>query len=313
MSEGFDPQPVSLSARDHANAMTVDVEEYFQVSAFEQHIDFEQWARMPARVEASTDRILALFELARVKATFFTLGWVAERHPTLVRRIVDAGHELASHGQNHVRVINQDRPTFAADIRRAKDVLEQTGGQEVTGYRAASFSIGRSNLWALDELAAAGYRYSSSIYPGTHDAYGMPEAPRFVFRHRPGGLLEVPVTTAEVGGRRLPCAGGGFFRLYPYALTRRLLQRVNRSDDQPVVFYFHPWEIDPDQPHVPGVNAKTRFRHYLNIARVEPRLQRLLADFAWDRMDRVFPVGNAANARADAPNPTDESRPASTA
>lgn len=287
----WQPEAISRPTRVSANAMTVDVEEYFQVSAFEQHIAFEQWARMPSRVEASTDRILAMFELAGVSATFFTLGWVAERHPALIRRIVDAGHELASHGQNHVRVINQDRDTFGADIRQAKAVLEDTGGQAVKGYRAPSFSIGATNLWALDELAAAGYRYSSSIYPGTHDAYGMPGAPRFPFRPGPGSrLIEIPVTTVEIGGRRLPCAGGGFFRLYPYRATRAALRRVNRRDRQPTVFYFHPWEVDPEQPRVPGLDPRRRFRHYLNIHRVEPRLRRLLADFRWDRMDRVFAV-----------------------
>lgn len=289
------PEPMPRPARVDANAMTVDVEEYFQVSAFEQHIHFDQWARMPSRVEASTDRILAMFELADVRATFFTLGWVAERHPQLVRRIVAAGHELASHGQNHVRVINQDRETFGADIRRAKAVLEDTGGQAIKGYRAASFSIGATNLWALDELAEAGYVYSSSIYPGTHDAYGMPQAPRFAFHARANGLLEIPVTTVAVAGRRLPCAGGGFFRLYPYSATRAALRRVNRRDGQPTVFYFHPWEIDPEQPRVPGLDAKRRFRHYINIDRVEPRLRRLLSDFRWDRMDRVFPVDDTTD------------------
>ncbi|WP_423823456.1 XrtA system polysaccharide deacetylase [Salinisphaera sp. SPP-AMP-43] len=289
-SKDWQPQAVPPPARVTANAMSVDVEEYFQVSAFEQHVSFEQWARMPSRVEASTDRILAMFELADIRATFFTLGWIAERHPRLIQRIADAGHEIASHGQNHVRAINQDRNTFGADIRQAKNVLEQISGQEVKGYRAASFSIGASNLWALDELAEAGYRYSSSIYPGTHDAYGMPEAPRFAFHHRPEGLLEIPVTTVELGGRRLPCAGGGFFRLYPYAATKAALKRVNARDSQPALFYFHPWEVDPDQPRVPGLDARRRFRHYLNIARVEPRLHRLLSDFSWDRMDRVFSV-----------------------
>lgn len=286
------PGPTSVSA----NAMSVDVEEYFHVSAFEQYITRNQWARIPSRVEASVDRILALFEQAGVKATFFTLGWVAERHPDLIRRIVSAGHELASHGQNHVRVIHQDRRTFAEDIRRAKATLEDISGQAVRGYRAASFSIGADNLWALDELAEAGYGYSSSIYPGVHDAYGMPEAPRFVFRPGSSRLIEIPVTTVELAGRRLPCAGGGFFRLYPYAATRAALRRVNRRDGRPAIFYFHPWEIDPEQPRVTGLDAKRRFRHYLNIRRVEPRLQRLLADFRWDRVDRVFDVEGEAEA-----------------
>jgi polysaccharide deacetylase family protein (PEP-CTERM system associated) len=285
-----EPQPAAVTA----NAMSVDVEEYFQVSAFERQIDFAQWGRMPSRLEAGLDRILAMFELAGIRATFFTLGWLAERYPQLIRRIVAAGHELASHGQNHVRVINQDRTAFAADIRKAKAVLEDTGGQAVQGYRAASFSIGAANLWALDELAEAGYTYSSSIYPGAHDAYGMPGAPRFAFRPRASGLLEIPVTTVELAGRRLPCAGGGFFRLYPYVLTRIALRRVNQHDGQPAVFYFHPWEVDPGQPRVPGLDRKRRFRHYLNLHRVEARLRRLLVDFQWDRMDRVFAVDTSA-------------------
>lgn len=296
----WNPEPMPRPTRVTANAMSVDVEEYFQVSAFEQHIAFEQWTRMPSRVEASTDRILAMFELAGVRATFFTLGWVAERHPQLIRRIIERGHELASHGQNHVRVFNQDRKTFAADIRRAKAVLEDTGGQRIKGYRAASFSIGADNLWALDELAEAGYIYSSSIYPGAHDAYGMREAPRFAFRTGAPGLTEIPITTVELAGRRLPCAGGGFFRLYPYLATRAALRRVNRHDGQPAVFYFHPWEVDPGQPRVPGLDAKRRFRHYLNIGRVEPRLRRLLTDFHWDRLDRVFAIDGGADHPASA-------------
>ncbi|MDA3922477.1 MAG: DUF3473 domain-containing protein [Salinisphaera sp.] len=270
------------------NAMTVDVEEYFQVAAFENHVPSDRWAHIPSRVEASIDRILALFELAGVQATFFTVGWVAERHPTMIRRIVDAGHELASHGMNHVRVFRQDRPTFAADIRQSKQVLEDIGGQRIKGYRAATFSIDQRNLWALDELADAGFEYSSSIYPGTHPAYGMPEAQRFAFRVADGRMLEVPITTAEVAGRRMPCAGGGFFRLYPYALTRQFLRGVNRGDGESAVFYFHPWEVDADQPRVPGVSFKTRIRHYLNIHRVESRLEKLLGDFGWGRMDQIF-------------------------
>lgn len=297
----FDPQPLNqVASHDGApvNAMSVDVEEYFQVSAFESHIASADWAKMASRVEGSTDRLLDLFAQADVQATFFTLGWVAERHPALVRRIVDAGHELASHGQNHVRVTQQDRAAFGADIRRSREVLEQTGGVAVRGYRAASFSIGADNLWALDELAEAGYVYSSSIFPGHHDAYGMPEAPRFAFRHRPGGLIELPITTATIGPRRLPCAGGGFFRLYPYALTRRLLRRVNRDEGRATIFYLHPWEIDTEQPRMPDLPMRTRFRHYVNIGRVESRLQRLLSDFTWDRMDRVFNIDGLTDAEA---------------
>jgi len=298
MSEAFIGADSNTSGANSVNAMSVDVEEYFQVSAFENHVAFDRWSHMPSRVEASVDRILALFELAGVQATFFTVGWIAQRHPEMVRRIAAGGHEIASHGMNHVRVINQDRPTFAADIRQAKDVLEQTVGTAVTGYRAATFSIGRDNMWALDELAAAGFSYSSSIYPGPHDSYGMPEAPRFAFRCSANGILEIPMTTADVGGRRWPCAGGGFFRLYPYALTRALLRKVNTTDQRPVLFYLHPWEVDPDQPRVPGLSRRTQFRHYLNIDRVEPRMRRLLNDFRWDRMDRVFADAIAAGTAA---------------
>ncbi|NNF16581.1 MAG: DUF3473 domain-containing protein [Gammaproteobacteria bacterium] len=268
--------------------MSVDVEDYFQVSAFERVIPRSDWPRWELRVEANTDRVLQLFDDAGIKATFFMLGWVAERCPELVRRIVAGGHELASHGYQHTRVVNQNQAEFAADIRKTKRMLEDISGQEISGYRAASYSIGRDNLWALDELQAAGYRYSSSIYPINHDLYGMPEAPRFAFLTGTNGLLEIPVTTAKYAGKNLPCGGGGYFRLLPYFLYRRALQRVNKQDQQPGVFYFHPWEVDPEQPRVPGISAKTRFRHYLNLHRMSVRLQRLIRDFKWDRMDRVF-------------------------
>ncbi|MES1930697.1 polysaccharide deactylase family protein [Salinisphaera dokdonensis CL-ES53] len=279
-------QPISSDV----NAMTVDVEEYFQVSAFEQHVDKARWHCFPSRVEASMDRVLALFELAGIRATFFVLGCIAVRHPAMVRRLVAAGHEVASHGMSHVRVTNQTRQAFSADVRESRERLEQISGAPVQGYRAASFSISAENLWALDVLADAGFKYSSSIYPGAHPAYGMPGAPRFAFTNGENGIVEIPVTTVEMAGRRLPCAGGGFFRLYPYALTRRAFRRLNARDGQPGLFYFHPWELDPDQPRVPGVNLKTRIRHYLNLGRTEQRLARLLSDFNWDRMDRVFPV-----------------------
>lgn len=270
------------------NALTVDVEDYFQVSAFEPHIHRSDWDSIPCRVERNMDRILDLFAEQGVHATFFTLGWVAERYPHLVRRIVDEGHELASHGYEHVRVINQDSAAFEADVTRTKQLLEDLGGVEVKGYRAASYSIGEKNLWALDVLHEAGYRYSSSIYPIKHDLYGMPSAPRFAFRPKPDGILEIPVTTVMVGGRKLPCGGGGYFRLFPYRLSRWAMKRVNDQDRQACLFYFHPWEIDPDQPRQQGLPLKTRFRHYLNLGRTEGRLRRLLRDFRWDRMDRVF-------------------------
>ena len=271
------------------NAMTVDVEDYFQVSAFEGHIDRAQWDTLPCRVEVNTDRILALFAMAGVKATFFTLGWVAERYPALIRRIVDGGHELASHGYSHVRVTQQQPAEFRADVEKTKKLLEDIGGVAVKGYRAPSYSIGAGNLWALDELAEAGYRYSSSIYPVRHDLYGMPEAPRFAFRPRgEAGILEVPITTLRLGSRNLPCGGGGFFRLYPYAVSRWALRHVNQSEGQSGMFYFHPWEIDVGQPRQAGLGMKTRFRHYLNLGRMESRLRALLDDFNWDRMDRIF-------------------------
>jgi polysaccharide deacetylase family protein (PEP-CTERM system associated) len=286
----FITEALPAVAKTPLNAMTVDVEEYFQVSAFEAHIDPRRWAHIPSRVAASMDRILALFELAGVKATFFTLGCIAQAHPSMIRRMAAAGHEIASHGMRHVRVINQDWRTFHADVAQSRDVLEQISGTPVAGYRAASYSIGARNLWAHDVLAEAGFTYSSSIYPGRHDAYGMPEAPRFAFRAKPGGILEIPVTTVALGRHRLPCAGGGFFRAYPYALTKWALSRVNQRDGRAALFYFHPWEIDPGQPRLPNLPPKTRFRHYLNLGRVEARLQRLLSDFRWQRMDRVFPI-----------------------
>ena len=269
--------------------MTVDVEDYFQVSAFERYIAREDWQRLPQRVERNTDRVLALFARHGVKATFFMLGWIAERYPQLLRRIVDEGHELASHGYAHVRVTQQTPDEFYEDIRRTKQLLEDISGIAVRGYRAASYSIGATNLWALEVLQRAGYAYSSSIYPIHHDLYGMPEAPRFAFRPQgAAGLLEVPVTTVAVGGRKLPCGGGGYFRLLPYTLSRWAIRRVNQQDGQACVFYFHPWELDPQQPRVPGIDYKTRFRHYLNLNRMERRLRALLRDFQWDRMDRVF-------------------------
>ena len=271
------------------NAMTCDVEDYFQVSAFAPYIDRDSWPTRECRVEANMERILAIYERHGVKATFFTLGWIAERYPGMVRNIVAAGHELASHGYGHLRASDQSRTQFDNDIRSSKTLLEDIGGQAVLGYRAPSFSIGHANLWALEALQEAGYRYSSSIYPIAHDHYGMPDAPRFAFYpHGPDGLLEVPVTTVNMLGRNLPAGGGGYFRLLPYALSRWMMQKVNREDRQPALFYFHPWELDPGQPRPQGLDAKSRFRHYVNIERMEGRLEQLARDFAWDRMDRIF-------------------------
>ena len=269
------------------NALTIDVEDYFQVSAFAPYIERGKWDSRECRVEANVDRILALLAEHDVKATFFTLGWVAQRYPELVRRIVKGGHELASHGYGHERVSDLSESEFFEDICRAKTLLEDIGGVRVQGYRAPSFSIGSTNLWALDTLQRAGYSYSSSIYPIQHDHYGMPDAKRFAHQIR-DGLLEVPPTTVRMFNRNLPSSGGGYFRLLPYSLSRWMLRQVNNKDGSPAVFYFHPWEIDVDQPRVPGIGFKTRFRHYVNIGRMERRLSRLLQDFRWDRMDHIF-------------------------
>ncbi len=269
------------------NALTIDVEDYFQVSAFAPHIDRANWDSCECRVERNVGRILEMLAAKDVRATFFTLGWIAERYPQLVRRIVDAGHEIASHGYGHERASDLTESAFMQDITRSKALLEDLCGAEVRGYRAPSFSIGEGNLWAFDCLAQAGYRYSSSIYPIRHDHYGMPDAPRFAHEVRPG-LLEVPITTLRMFNRNMPSSGGGYFRLLPYPLSRWMLGRVNRQDAQSGVFYFHPWEIDVDQPRVPGISSKTRFRHYVNINRMEQRLGRLLGDFSWGRMDEIF-------------------------
>lgn len=287
------------SLPEKVNAMTVDVEDYFQVSAFERHVQRSAWDSTPMRVEANVDRILALFEQRGVKATFFTLGWVAERHPAMVQRIVAGGHELASHGWEHIRVTNQQPEAFREDVVRTKALLEDIGGVAVNGYRAASYSIGAGNLWALDVLADTGYLYSSSIAPIRHDLYGMPEAPRFAFAAAGGRLTEIPVTTLTLAGRNINCGGGGWFRLFPYGFSRWALRRINRAEGESGLFYFHPWEIDPEQPRPAGLPLRTRFRHYLNLGRMEQRLQRLLGDFRWDRMDRVFGPAIAANQAAD--------------
>ena len=269
------------------NALTIDVEDYFQVSALSPHIPRSEWDERECRVERNVDRILELLNEGGARATFFTLGWIAERYPRLVRKIVSEGHELASHGFSHQRASDQEESAFYADISSAKRILEDISGVGVRGYRAPSFSIGTGNRWAFECIRRAGYDYSSSIYPIRHDHYGMPDAPRFVHRvHQ--DLVEVPVTTARLFRHNLPAGGGGYFRLMPYPISHWLLNRVNRVDCQPAVFYFHPWEIDPCQPRIRGIGLKTRFRHYVNLGRTERRLKRLLADFRWGRLDEVI-------------------------
>ena len=278
--------------------MTCDVEDYFQVSAFAPHIDRASWPTRECRVEANIERILALMADGDVKATFFTLGWIAERYPEMVKRIAAAGHEVASHGYGHLRASDQDLAEFTQDITSSKKLLEDLTGQQVRGYRAPSFSIGTANLWALDALLDAGYQYSSSIYPVEHDHYGMPDAPRFAFYpNGADGLLEIPITTVKMGQRNLPAGGGGYFRLFPYALSRWMMRKVNVEENQSAIFYFHPWELDPGQPRPDGVDLKSRFRHYVNLGRTEQRIKALTRDFKWDRMDNIF-LGTAGGARA---------------
>jgi polysaccharide deacetylase family protein (PEP-CTERM system associated) len=281
------------------NAFTIDVEDYFHVYAFASHIPRDSWDRLPCRVEPNVEKILDMLDEHEAHATFFMLGWVGERYPGLARRIVARGHELASHGYGHQLVSTLTRREFSEDISRAKRLLEDVAGVPVQGYRAPSFSIGKDNLWALECLTEAGYRYSSSIYPFQSDHYGMPDAPRFAHYPAAGrGLLELPPTTVRLFNRNLPAAGGGYFRLLPYGLSRWCLNRVNTVDGKPCIFYFHPWEIDPGQPRQRGASVRSRFRHYVNLSAMERRLRALLKDFKWGRMDRLFLEGDREPARA---------------
>jgi polysaccharide deacetylase family protein (PEP-CTERM system associated) len=271
------------------NAMTVDVEDYFHVSAFENHIKKNQWEGMECRIERNIGRILDLYRQHNIKATFFTLGWVAERYPALIKTISQDGHEIACHSYWHRRVSSQTQSEFAEEIIDTKKLLEDLTGQEVIGYRAPSYSIGKENLWAHEVLEKAGYRYSSSIYPISHDHYGIPDAPRFAYRpFADSDFLEIPITTSCFLNKKFPAGGGGYFRFFPYFVSRYLLSRVNLTDQQPGIFYFHPWEIDPDQPRQRNISLKTQFRHYLNLNRTEKRLVRLCGDFRWGRMDELF-------------------------
>ncbi|MCH9698886.1 MAG: DUF3473 domain-containing protein [Gammaproteobacteria bacterium] len=269
--------------------MSVDVEDYFQVSAFESNISRSDWDRLDCRVEKNTLKVLELFDQYNVKATFFTLCWVAERYPQLIQAIVQNGHELASHGMDHQRVTQQTPVEFQSDITESKKRLEDISGQEVLGYRAASYSITKDTYWALDILQEAGYRYSSSIYPIKHDLYGIPEAPRFAYKPiNNSQFLEFPISTLQFGSRNYPCGGGGYFRLLPYPVSRWAIRRLNSRFQQSSIFYFHPWELDPDQPRQQNILFKTRFRHYLNLGKMENRMHRLLSDFHWDSMKNVF-------------------------
>jgi len=270
------------------NAMTVDVEDYFHVRAFANVLDRGAWEHLPSRVEANTDRVLGLFAEKDIRATFFVLGWVAERHPAIVRRIAAGGHEIASHGYGHQGIDGQTMEQFRADVRRTKHLLEDIGQRRVRGYRAPTFSVSTKTWWAYEVLAEEGYTYSSSIYPIAHDLYGMPNAPRLPFRPTAEALLEIPMTTLRLFHRNFPASGGGYFRLLPYGISRRAIEYLNRDEHLPCVFYWHPWEIDPDQPRVAHSGLRSRVRHYTNLSRMQRRIARLLGDFAWGRMDDVF-------------------------
>lgn len=270
------------------NALSVDVEDWFQVGAFETVIDRKDWDSLECRVERNTDAVMALFDDAGIKATFFTLGWVAERYPALMRRIVGAGHELASHGYAHDRVFTFTPKQFADDLERSRKIIEDASGTLVTGYRAPSFSIDQRTPWAHEILAEQGYTYSSSVAPVKHDHYGWAEAPRFAFRPVAGSdFLEVPVTTAQLGPKRLAAGGGGFFRLLPYAFSKWAIRQVNFDEQRPAIIYFHPWEIDPDQPRVANAPIKSKLRHYTKLDVMAEKLRRLPKDFQWERLDAV--------------------------
>ncbi|MGP1283711.1 MAG: XrtA system polysaccharide deacetylase [Parasphingopyxis sp.] len=277
------------------NALSVDIEDWFQVGAFETVIARDEWDALAHRVERNSDAVLELFDRAGVKGTFFTLGWVAERYPALIRRIAEAGHEVASHGWDHRRVFTMQPDEFRADIRKARAALEDAAGERLSGYRAPSFSIDVRTPWAHEILAEEGYTYSSSVAPVVHDHYGWPDAPRFAFAPcDDSALIELPVTTARLGGRTIAAGGGGFFRLLPYRFSHWAIGQVNGRDGRPAIFYFHPWEIDPDQPRVDNAPLRSKVRHYSRLSAMEGKLERLLGDFRWGRVDHVAEMQKAS-------------------
>ena len=278
-------------------AISVDVEDYFQVWAFSDVIARRSWDGFPLRVEASTRKALELFDKRGAKATFFCLGWVAEKAPALIRDIVAAGHEVASHGYDHEKVFDQTKEAFREDVAKTKAILEDASGVAVTGFRAAGFSIDARTPWAYEVLAETGHRYSSSSHPIAHDHYGDPDAP--MTPHRPGevDLIEAPVAVSEVMGKRVSCAGGGWFRAAPYPVSRAMIKRAAQRNDGPTIFYFHPWEIDPDQPRIETASRKSKLRHYLNLAAMEGKLDRLLSDFTWTRIDEALGMRDSNESR----------------
>jgi polysaccharide deacetylase family protein (PEP-CTERM system associated) len=274
------------------NAMTVDVEDYFHVSAFENTIAKADWGKTPLRVEHNTYRLLELFEKHNVKSTFFTLGWVAERCPNLIKAIVDQGHELASHGYAHQRITEMTKDNFVTDVLKSKDILEQLSGTEVIGYRAPSFSLNDTNIWVYEKLIELGFQYSSSTYPIQHDLYGVPNWPRFIHERSESvdgqKIIEIPIPTLRKNNINTGIGGGGYFRLYPYWLSKKRIDKFHQQEQKPYSFYFHPWEIDPEQPRVKEAPLKSKFRHYINLSRMEGKLERLLKDYKWDTMKNVY-------------------------
>ncbi|MBA6357606.1 XrtA system polysaccharide deacetylase, partial [Colwellia sp. BRX8-3] len=272
--------------------MTVDVEDYFHVSAFENTIAKTDWEKTPLRVEHNTYRLLELFEKHNVKSTFFTLGWVAERCPNLIKAIVDQGHELASHGYAHQRITEMSKDDFVTDVVKSKNILEQLSGTEVIGYRAPSFSLNDTNTWVYEKLIELGFQYSSSTYPIQHDLYGVPNWPRFIHERSESfdeqKIIEIPIPTLRKNNINTGIGGGGYFRLYPYWLSKKRIDTFHQQEQKPYSFYFHPWEIDPDQPRVKDAPLKSKFRHYINLSRMEGKLERLLKDYKWNTMKSVY-------------------------
>jgi peptidoglycan-N-acetylglucosamine deacetylase len=270
-----------------SNALTVDVEDYFHVAAFDATVSPADWQALPHRVSRNTGLLLQQFDQHQAKATFFILGWVAERYPELVRQIYAAGHEVASHGYSHIKASSQTVAEFSADIRRAKALLEDITGAAVIGYRAPSFSIDKSNEWAFAALQEAGYLYSSSTYPVVHDLYGTPDWPQQPYQ-RPEGIWEYPMPVLNKIGKQWPVAGGGYFRLMPYWLSKKCIDSYLKQSSTPYMFYFHPWEIDPEQPRFSDAPLRSRFRHYANLNRMEAKLVRLLQDYQWRSVKEVY-------------------------
>ena len=261
------------------NYLTIDVEDYFQVAAFENVIKSDDWNSFDVTVERNTDIILETLALEDIHATFFIVGWIAERYPTLVEKIVAQGHEVGCHSYMHRKVYDFTPDEFRQDTKRCKEILEGITGSPVTGYRAPSYSITKKSLWALPILEELGFRYDSSIFPIYHDTYGIPDSPRFAYKIPEHNLIEYPISTSLFWGRKVPVAGGGYFRLFPYWFTQRGLRRINEKESQPFIFYLHPWEIDPSQPRINSAGRLSKFRHYNNLHKTLPRLKRLLRDF----------------------------------